>query len=272
METIYLNHSTHKIESTNAIPSVIALGFFDGMHLGHQEVIETAKLIADANQLTLACMSFFPHPKEVLMSGQEKVQYLMPMAEKQRMLREKGVEKFYVVEFDHDFASLTPKQFVHKYLLPHGVKQVVAGFDFTYGYRGEGHMDRLAEDADGKLNVVKVEEVGCKGQKISSTLIRKLISSGSVEQIEDYLGKPYELAGEIQVNNGLPEAIVEPFYLLPASGEYEVVVKTRRAEWTQTAIVHNGNMILQKNDGQRDLLIDGVNVKIEWKKSLVPVL
>src|SRR5690606_14278257 len=107
-----------------------------------------AKQIANEKKLTLACMSFFPHPKEVLKKGKEPVQYLMPMAQKQRVLKEMGVEKFYIIQFDPEFASLTPKQFVKKYLLDYGVKYVVAGFDYTYGCFGEGHMDRMREDSE----------------------------------------------------------------------------------------------------------------------------
>ncbi|MDS9472849.1 FAD synthetase family protein [Sporosarcina pasteurii] len=271
METIYLNHSTQNIVPSKAESCVIALGFFDGMHLGHQEVIESAKRIAEERQLTFACMSFFPHPKEVLLSGSEKVQYLMPMAEKQKVLHEKGVEKFYIVEFNRRFASLSPKQFVYEYLLQYGVEHVVAGFDFTYGYRGEGHMGRLAEDADGKLDVLKVEEVGCKGQKISSTLIRKLICSGRMDLIEEYLGRSYELAGKIRVNNDVFNIVIDPYYLLPASGEYEVLVKMGVAEWVQTATVVDGKVILQKYDSQQHFLHDFTNVRLEWKRCLVPV-
>lgn len=112
LEVIYLNNNNRDTYKTEAESYVITMGFFDGMHIGHQKVLNEAKKIAEEKQLPLACMSFFPHPKEVITNGKKKVQYLMPMADKQNILKKIGVEKFYIVQFDPTFASLSPKQFV----------------------------------------------------------------------------------------------------------------------------------------------------------------
>ena len=92
-------------------------------------------------------MSFFPHPKTVIRKGKRQFHYLMPPSQKEKMLSELGVDFFYFVKFDQEFASLSPEQFVKNYLIDLGVTHAVAGFDFSYGYRGTGNMDRLKEDS-----------------------------------------------------------------------------------------------------------------------------
>ena len=103
----------------------------------------------------------------------------MPLSEKEERLRSLGVDTFYIVEFDKEFAALTPDQFVAKYLIQLGVVHAVAGFDFCYGYRGAGNMDRLKNDSGGVVDVTKVEKVEYHGEKISSTCIRERLLNGS---------------------------------------------------------------------------------------------
>ena len=106
METIYLNRENLAQWQEKAKPCVMALGFFDGLHNGHQEVVKTALKIAKEKNLPVAVMSFFPHPKSVLSDGKIQVDYLMPLSEKEKMLRELGVDLFYIVEFTKEFACI----------------------------------------------------------------------------------------------------------------------------------------------------------------------
>ena len=88
-------------------------------------------------------MSFFPHPKVVISNGKEKVNYLMPISEKEKILKSLGVDTFYIVKFDKTFAQLSPEEFVAEYLTSLGVVHAVAGFDFTYGRRGAWEFESL---------------------------------------------------------------------------------------------------------------------------------
>ena len=117
METIYVNRENLCNWQEKAKPNVMALGFFDGLHNGHCEVIKTALQEAKEKNVSLAVMSFFPHPKTVISNGKKQVCYLMPPSEKEEMLRQLGVDTFYFVEFDMEFASLSPEEFVAKYLI-----------------------------------------------------------------------------------------------------------------------------------------------------------
>ena len=92
METIYINRDNILNWQSVAKPTVMALGFFDGLHQGHRKVIQTALQKAKEKNLPLSVMSFFPHPKTVLSNGKKQVCYLMPISEKEKMLEQLGVD------------------------------------------------------------------------------------------------------------------------------------------------------------------------------------
>lgn len=263
METIYLNRDNISYWCKKAKPNVMALGFFDGLHNGHYEVIKTA--IKKAKELHLSCnvMSFFPHPKTIL-SG-KKIDYLMPPSEKEAMLRKLGVDNFYIVEFDKIFAALFPEQFVTQYLLSLEVVHVVAGFDFTYGFKGTGHMDRLKSDSRGFIEVTKVEKIECCGEKVSSTCIRERLLDGKVEEIPEFLGRPYEVECDW---DGIFSFKTYPYYTLPAPGRYVVTIKNERQSFeTIVKVVDNqGNLSLTCSE--KILTFIKGKVSIIWKQRI----
>lgn len=266
MEVIHVSNNNRKLTLSKAKPCVMALGFFDGVHLGHQHVIKEAKRKADEKKLPLMIMSFFPHPKEILSNGKKIVPYLMPLTEKQKIFKQFGAEVFYLVQFNSEFASLSPKQFVRNYLLDFEAKQVVAGFDFTYGNRGEGNMDRMKADSNGKIDAIKVKKIEFNGEKISSTLIRHYILSGEVEKIPHYLGDSYQIEGRLLNNSG--DILVKPYYLLPESGTYEVIVSNNQRSLNHPALVMNGDLKLDLSQEPRIPFIENETIRISWIKRL----
>ncbi|MBV7507813.1 FAD synthetase family protein [Bacillus sp. sid0103] len=239
MKTIYLNQENLDAWQKEARPNVMALGCFDGLHHGHCTVIKTALQKAKAQQVPLAVMSFFPHPKTVISNGKKQVHYLMPLSEKEARLRELGVDTFYIVEFDQPFAALTPEQFIAQYLLKLGVIHAVAGFDFSYGCRGAGHMDRLQEDSGGLIEVTKVAKVEYCGEKISSTCIRERLLTGNVEDLPEVLGRSYEVKCDWDGYVLNPR----PYFTLPAPGRYAVTLK-KEAVFMKAEV-----MVVAKTDG-----------------------
>lgn len=211
-------------------PAVMALGFFDGVHKGHQKVILEAKEKAGKVGLPLAVMSFFPHPKTVF--SNEEVDYLMPMEQKADRLKKLGVDVFYIIDFTKSFASLSPSKFVQEYLVKLQVKYAVAGYDYTYGFKGAGTIDTIAPHSEGQIQVDKVEKYSMYGEKVSSTNIRCLLKEGKVEAISMLLGKPYEV--KYSVNNGLL-----PYYTLPEEGTYLTTVLIGSRAITQNVTVLN---------------------------------
>ncbi|MFJ5713209.1 bifunctional riboflavin kinase/FMN adenylyltransferase [Neobacillus sp. NPDC093127] len=265
METIYLNPENLPYRKLKAKQSVMALGFFDGIHNGHRKVIQTALEIAKKKNLPLTVMSFFPHPKTVLSNGKTKVDYLMPLSDKAKLFCELGVDIFYIVEFDREFASLLPEKFVAKYLLDLGVVHVVAGFDYTYGFRGEGNMDRLKRDSGEILEITKVNKVECGGVKISSTCIRKKLSKGNVEDLPAFLGRSYEVGCEW---NGSALRI-RPYYTLPAPGRYAVTLSGGCHSQEMDVVVTSENELIPLLSISELVLNSDTTVLVTWHQRII---
>jgi len=262
METIYLNAKNLKYWQVESSPNVIALGFFDGVHKGHQEVIRTAANHAKERGLALTVMSFFPHPKTVLSNGKEVFDYLMPLSEKANVLQTLGVDRFYIVEFDKAFASLSPEDFIANYLLDFNTTHAVAGFDFSYGYRGTGNIDRMQADSGGRLQVTKVDKVEHFGRKISSTWMREMLQEGNFEELTTILGRFYETTGKW--DGGSLELF--PYYGLPAAGCYTATIKMKNNTFLTNIVVEEGmRKIRIATDLTKEIPL-GEQVTIIWRK------
>ena len=133
-------------------PCVMALGFFDGVHLGHQRLIAKAKRIAQQQNLKLAVMTFFPHPRQIV-NEEHTLKYITPLQRKARKMEELGVDQLIVVNFDSAFASLPSSDFIKQYLLGFQCKHAVAGFDFHYGHKGKGDIASLKVEGKGHFEV-----------------------------------------------------------------------------------------------------------------------
>lgn len=234
MKTIRLTHP-HQLKKEELPQTVLALGYFDGIHLGHQRVIKKAKEIAEVKGWASAVMSFHPHPSVVLGSEIKHVSYLTPLEEKEKLLEEMGIDLFYIVQFDEEFASLPPEEFVEQYIVGLNAKHVVAGFDFTYGRFGKGNMATLAEHARGRFLQTMIEKVEIDCEKVSSTMLRLLLKDGAVEKIPKFLNRYYSIKGKVVHGEkrgatiGFPTANIQcsDDYLLPQVGVYIVQMKLK---------------------------------------------
>ncbi|MDT8861350.1 cytidyltransferase [Alkalihalobacillus sp. MEB130] len=208
----------------------LALGFFDGFHIGHQQILETTKRLSEKQRLEFAVMTFFPHPSTVIPSDKVITKYLTPLPIKQQMFEQVGVEKVYLVHFNEAFATISHSNFVNDYLKGVNCKHAVAGFDFSYGYRGKGNMKQLIIDSDGDFEITTVAKVEENNNKISSTYIRELLMKGDVSRIPFYLGDYYKVRGNIvsyQQNQRKIKLMVDvnQDVFLPKPGTYKVSIK-----------------------------------------------
>ncbi|MCZ8520007.1 MULTISPECIES: bifunctional riboflavin kinase/FAD synthetase [Paenibacillus] len=213
---------------------VLAIGDFDGVHRGHQEVISRAVERGKELGLPAAIMTFHPHPRQVL--GMDKyTRLLTPLSAKEERLRELGVDTLYIVDFSKSFMCVTPEQFVEEMLVPLGVNTVFVGFDFTFGHRGAGTPDTLCELAAGRFAVEVVRPYHIDGHKVSSTLVREALLAGRIRQATHLLGRPYHVRGKVVHGDGrghsigFPTANVEVTapYVVPVNGVYAVQVEVR---------------------------------------------
>lgn len=228
MEAVFIDH--RQPIPTNNEACVLALGVFDGVHVGHQEVIRVAKEIAKSNHIKLAVMTFEPYPNEVLQKkNKNPTCRLMSLDAKRNFMSALGVDRLYIMKFDLDFAKFADVDFVQKYIVPLGAVHVVAGFDFRYGYRGTGHMGTIQAHGMNKFGVTTVEQVSHGCEKISSTLIRESLLQGDVEFVATCLGRFYETEGRV-VNLSPPHSSVSFLDILtsgcslPPEGFYDVCV------------------------------------------------
>ncbi|QQK80216.1 riboflavin biosynthesis protein RibF [Salicibibacter cibi] len=230
MEVEYLQAELTAAERESRPPIVLALGYFDGVHEGHQKVIRTAIAEAEKRSAEAAVLTFHPHPRTVLTKDYEETDYpeLTPLPVKETHIKELGVDRLFVVTFDNTLSSLSPQQFVDGYILPLHVVHAVAGFDFSYGQYGKGNMETLPSHARGKFATTAVTKWEREGEKVSSTRIRQHIESGELEQASYLLKRPHTVYGKVVKGDmrgreiGFPTANIEldAPYVLPPIGVF----------------------------------------------------
>lgn len=138
---------THPIQAEQYIQEdvAMALGFFDGLHRGHQALFDELDRVAKEKDLKKAVMTFDPHPSVVLNPKQKRTTYITPLDDKIELLGEQNIDYCLVVNFSSRFAEVTPDEFVQDYLVKNHARVIIAGFDFTFGKYGKGNMAMLQE-------------------------------------------------------------------------------------------------------------------------------
>lgn len=220
---IIVDERNLKLVQQQAQNCVIALGFFDGVHIGHQKVIETAMLEAKSRQLPLALMSFKTHPINILSDGKRKVENLTTLCTKKKKLQDLEIDFLYLVDFTKPFASLTPQCFVKEYLVKLRVVHAVAGFDYSYGIQGSGKLSQIPFYSKGCISVSEVGCINYKNEKISSTAIRQRLKQRLVHEIPHFLGHYYISKANLI---GYELKILEDT-MLPGTGCYKVILKNQ---------------------------------------------
>lgn len=279
MKVIEIHHP-YKAEQIPTDDIVLVLGFFDGVHRGHQEVIKKGRQIADEKGLKLAVMTFNQHPSIVFRKIDPlTMTYLTTVDQKAKHMENLGVDLLYVIEFTSSFTSLTPTEFVEDYMLGLNAKVVVAGFDYTYGPRDVATMANLPNYTKGRLEIVSVPKQTTGDIKISSTAIRELMEAGQMEEVAKFLGYPYTMEGTVVHGDargrtlGFPTANIRVpgMSRMPRTGVYAVKILVA-GKW------HNGMVQIGRNitfEANRDVTVEvnilnfnqdiyGEQVAVEW--------
>jgi len=179
-------------------PIVLALGFFDGVHRGHQRVVQTARRAAQASGAKLAVMTFDQHPSVIFAKRDPaKVRYLTTVTQKAALMQEMGVDIMYVLHFDQAVGAMPAQTFVDQLIVGLHAKTVVAGFDYTYGPAEVANMQRLGDYGRGRFEIIEVPKAVASQTKISSTRIRQAIDVGDIDEANALLGYQYETSGPI---------------------------------------------------------------------------
>ncbi|MTW84937.1 riboflavin biosynthesis protein RibF [Virgibacillus dakarensis] len=281
MRTIELTYP-HTLTMNELPETAAAIGFFDGIHRGHQKVIKTAVSEARSRGMESAVITFHPHPSVVLKKDVQHVQYITPLKEKQEVLQQLDVDRLYIITFNKELSSLLPQQFIDHFIIGLNIKHLVAGFDYSFGFKGEGNMNNMAEYTRGEFTFTTIEKVELDDEKVSSTKIRKLLKAGDVEGVKTLLARPLTVSGIVIEGDkrgkklGYPTANIQlnRDALLPKPGIYavKVIVKNESYEGmaslgtNPTFTANRKDLSLEVNifDYKNDLY--GEVLQMEWCK------
>ncbi|MFI3301995.1 MAG: FAD synthetase family protein [Rikenellaceae bacterium] len=222
MRVFYGFDGTSQIEK-----AVCTVGSYDGVHIGHQRLIEECREQAKAIGGESVVLTFEPHPRIVL-GRAEGLKLLTTLPEKIELLSGAGVDNLIVIPFDEEFSRVKYSDFVEQYLIAKvGMQCMIVGYNHLFGHKNEGNYTLLSELSERLgFRVVELAEQRCDSQKVSSTVIRRAIESGDVESAVEQLGHPYlVLKGDSE------------WKLLPPEGRYVARVE---GEVIEIDITHKG--------------------------------
>ncbi len=211
---------------------VLTIGVFDGVHLGHQEILKRVVTRASEVGGTALALTFRPHPQKVISPGDAPA-LLQTDEQKVELLRAAGIEILVSVPFTRKLSLLSPRRFVEEVLHHRGIREVHVGSNFRFGHRRSGDFQRLRElAAECGIRVEAIEQVRVRQRRISSTVIRECLRHGRVKEASSMLGRPYEIRGTVVkgvgrgLRLGFPTANLQVFNeLIPAVGVYVTEVR-----------------------------------------------
>ncbi|TJY37747.1 bifunctional riboflavin kinase/FAD synthetase [Pontimicrobium aquaticum] len=237
------------LEAYPKTDSVVTIGTFDGVHIGHQKIIKRLVTIAKKEKLQAVVLTFFPHPRMVLQKD-ANIKLINIIDEKSQLLENLGIDHLVIKKFTRDFSRLGALEFVRDVLVNKlHVKHIIIGYDHRFGRNRNANVDNLREY--GEVYGFKVTEISAQEideVAVSSTKIRKALSQGDIETANAYLGYNFMLTGKVVKGKNLGEKIgfptanihiEEPYKLIPKTGSY--VVKSKIDDVTVYGMMNIGN-------------------------------
>jgi riboflavin kinase/FMN adenylyltransferase len=252
------------LNSISEIPNpVVTIGTFDGVHLGHQKILQTLLDEAKGVDGESVLLTFYPHPRMILFPESHGMKLLQTQAEKMEKLSEYGLQNLIIYPFSFDFSRLSALEFVRDILVEKlHVRKIVIGYDHQFGKNREGNIDYLRDIAEMyEFEVIEIPAQDIDEVNVSSTKIRDALLQGDVERASVFLGRPYELSGKVVRGRALGRTIGFPtanidvnsdLKLVPGIGVYAVEVEVNGQ-------VHRGML----NIGKRPTIVSTDDVHLE---------
>ena len=222
------------IEKFHAKNSVLTIGTFDGVHLGHVKVINSMKKIAKQINGETVLFTFYPHPRFVVSSDKKEIKLITTIEEKRALLEKAGIDYLIIYPFTKEFSKLSYIDFVKNILVKKlNLKHLVVGYDHKFGHNREGSFEYLNECAKKyDFNIEQIEALNVKNISISSTIIREALRKGDIITANKDLGYNFSVSGLVVKGIGLGKQIGYPTAnischkdkLIPADGIYAVYV------------------------------------------------
>ena len=244
MKIIDIDIKNLNIEANQNINLV--LGFFDGVHIGHQQMIKKAVTNGDTGVMTFDISPSFILGKSI------KYTHISSLYDKANVLKTLGVKYLYVLRMSKELLNLSKDEFIEKILKPISPKRIYIGEDYRFGRNAEGNH----EDLEKVFNVNVYELVSINGNKVSSRVIRELISLGKMDEVKEYLGRPYQVTGLVVEGShngekmGFPTANLELTYtyVLPKIGVYIGYAKLLDKKYKAIISMSTHPTIMELND------------------------
>lgn len=219
-------------EFSSSKPSYITIGTFDGVHIGHQKIIQRLVTNAAKNDCESVLLTFFPHPRRVLQS-QTPLKLISTIEERIEVLKKMGLDTIVIQPFTEEFSRLSATEFVRTILVEKlNVKKMFIGYDHRFGRNRSADINDLKSFGEVyNFEVIEISAQEIAEVAVSSTKIRKALEQGAIETANAYLGSPYGLSGTVVKGKslgrtlGFPTAnivIQEDYKLIPAHGTYWV--------------------------------------------------
>lgn len=212
--------------------TLVTIGTFDGVHLGHRKILDRMVKECKANNLESVVLTFFPHPRMVLQEDAQ-IKLLNTMEEKASLLDEIGINNLIIHPFDKEFSRLTAQDFVEKILVEQlNIAKIIIGHDHRFGRNRTANIDDLilfGQDFHFEVTQISAQEI--EAVSVSSTKIRNALLDSKITLANEYLTKPYFISGKVTQGKGIgrtigfPTAniqIEQPYKLIPKNGVYAV--------------------------------------------------
>lgn len=215
--------------------AVVTSGTFDGVHLGHQKILNRLNQVADLTNGQSVVITFYPHPRSVISPDNQIVKLISTLDEKIELLENNGVNHLLIIPFTREFSELSSEEFIQKILIETiGTKTLVIGYDHRFGKNREGGFDFLKANKEKYgFDIEEISRQDIENVVVSSSKIRKALHEGDVPSADHFLGRNYSVSGLIVKGKqlgrtiGFPTANIqvrEIAKLIPSDGVYAVKV------------------------------------------------
>ncbi|MBV1924629.1 MAG: bifunctional riboflavin kinase/FAD synthetase [Flavobacteriaceae bacterium] len=245
----------------NNRPSVVTIGTFDGVHIGHKEIVNQLVKTANENQLDSVILTFFPHPRMVLQK-ESGIKLINTIDERISLLSETGLNHLIVHKFTKEFSRLTALEFVRDILVNQlNAKKIIIGYDHRFGRNREATIDDLKEF--GEIFDFEVIEIGAQQLNevsVSSTKVRRALDEGDCKTAHLYLGYPFMLTGKVVKGKSIGKTLNFPTANLSIKEEYKILPKI--GVYVVQAVIANKIVYGITNIGTNPT-VGGINQTIE---------